>query len=93
MGKSHRHRKTPFAKRFSICYAFGMKHTLATARERAQLSQEALAAMVGCSRMTIIRIEARKHLPSIPMIGKIITAMQPLGVEMSADDFMVERAG
>jgi transcriptional regulator with XRE-family HTH domain len=67
-----------------------MTHALATARKSANLSQQALADIVGKDRVTIARIENAQQRPSLETVSKIITALREKNVELSADAFLVE---
>lgn len=69
-----------------------MTHPLTEARKRANLSQEALAKLVKCDRQTILRIENGRQTPSLGMVSKITKALREKNVELSADDFLGERA-
>jgi len=63
-------------------------HPLADARKRANLSQQALANLVGKDRVTIARIENAQQRPSLETVSKIITALHEKNVELSADAFL-----
>lgn len=65
-----------------------MSHPLAEARKRANLSQQALADLVGKDRVTIARIENAQQRPSLETVSKIITALREKNVELSADAFL-----
>jgi len=65
-----------------------MDHPLAEARRRANLSQQALADLVGCDRLSILRIENDQQTPTLNTVGKIIDALRESGVELSADAFL-----
>jgi DNA-binding XRE family transcriptional regulator len=65
-----------------------MAHPLATARKQANLSQQALADLVGKDRLTIVRIENAQQRPSLETVSKIITALRQKNVELSADAFI-----
>lgn len=69
-----------------------MTHPLTEARKRADLSQEALANLIGRDRLTVLRIENWQTNPPLETISKIITALKEKNVELSADDFMRENA-
>lgn len=69
-----------------------MTHPLTDARKRANLSQDALAKLVGCDRQTILRIENGRQIPSLGMVSKITTTLREKKIELSADDFLRERA-
>lgn len=65
-----------------------MTHPLAAARKAANLSQQALADLVGKDRVTIARIESAQQRPSLETVSKIITALREKKVELSADAFL-----
>lgn len=65
-----------------------MAHPLTAARKRANLSQQALADMIGKDRVTVLRIEKAQTQPPLETVSKIITALREKNVEMSADDFL-----
>jgi transcriptional regulator with XRE-family HTH domain len=65
-----------------------MTHPLAEARKRANLSQKALADMIGKDRVTIARIENSQQRPSLETVERIITALAKNNVELSADAFI-----
>lgn len=65
-----------------------MVHPLTEARKRANLSQQALARMIGKDRLTVLRIEKAQTQPPLETVSKIITALREKNVEMSADDFL-----
>lgn len=69
-----------------------MIHPLADARRRANLSQQGLAEIVGCDRQSIARIETHRQTPSLSLVARITTALREKDVELSADDFLPERA-
>jgi DNA-binding XRE family transcriptional regulator len=69
-----------------------MTHPLTEARKRANLSQEALAKLVGCDRQTILRIENGRQTPSLGMVSKITKALREKNVELSADAFLGQAA-
>ena len=69
-----------------------MTHPLAEARKRANLSQQALADLVGKDRVTIARIESARQRASIKNVSEIITALRKCDVELSADAFLDRRA-
>lgn len=68
----------------------GMTHPLASARKSANLSQQALADLIGKDRVTVARIENSQQRPSIETISKIIAALRENNVELSADAFLVD---
>jgi transcriptional regulator with XRE-family HTH domain len=65
-----------------------MSHPLVEARKRANLSQQALAELVGKDRVTIARIENAQQRPSLETVERIITALRSKNVELSADAFI-----
>lgn len=65
-----------------------MSHPLIDARKRANLSQQALADMIGKDRLTVLRIEKSQTQPPLETVAKIITALREKNVELSADDFL-----
>lgn len=65
-----------------------MTHPLTEARKRADLSQQALADLVKCDRVTIARIEGGRQTPSLGLVSKLINALHENDVELSADDFL-----
>lgn len=69
-----------------------MSHPLTEARIRAKLSQAELAREAEISRQTVIRIEKRRHSPSMEMAGKIIGVLKRRDVDLSADVFLPETA-
>jgi putative transcriptional regulator len=54
---------------------------LITARTRSHLTQTELAVKVGCSRLTIVRIETGKRSPSLRMLPEIAKALN-IGVAL-----------
>lgn len=65
-----------------------MTHPLTKARKDANLSQQALADLIGMDRLTVLRIENAQTQPPLETVAKIITALREKQVELSADDFM-----
>jgi len=65
-----------------------MTHPLTGARKRANLSQTALARMIGKDRLTVLRIENAQTQPRLETVAKIITALREKNVELSADAFL-----
>lgn len=65
-----------------------MAHPLTDARKQANLSQQALADLIGKNRLTVLRIENRHTQPPLETVSKIITALLEKKVELSADAFL-----
>lgn len=65
-----------------------MAHPLTAARKRANLSQQALADLIGKDRLTILRIENAQTQPPLETVSKIITVLREKNVELSADEFL-----
>lgn len=65
-----------------------MPHPLTEARKRANLSQDALAKLIGRDRLTVLRIERGQTNPPLETVSKIITALRENNVELSADAFL-----
>lgn len=65
-----------------------MTHPLAEARKRANLSQQALADLIGKDRVTVVRIENARQRPSLGTVEEIIKALKQNNVELSADAFL-----
>lgn len=65
-----------------------MAHPLTEARKRANLSQQALAELIGMDRLTVLRIENAQTQPPLETVSKIITALRENNVELSADAFL-----
>ena len=64
------------------------KHPLIAARDSAKLTRDALAKIVGTSRVTIWRIENEQATPSLELVARIQGALRAKGVELSADAFI-----
>lgn len=60
-----------------------MAHPLAEARKRANLSQAALAKMIGRDRLTILRIEKAQTQPPPDTVAEIVKALKAKNVELS----------
>jgi DNA-binding XRE family transcriptional regulator len=67
-----------------------MVHPLTEARKRANLSQQALADLIGKDRLTVLRIEKAQTQPPLETVAKIITVLREKNVELSADAFLRE---
>lgn len=65
-----------------------MVHPLTEARKRANLSQQALAELIGKDRLTVLRIEKSQTQPPLETVSKIINALRENNVELSADAFL-----
>lgn len=65
-----------------------MAHPLTIARKQANLSQQALADLIGKDRLTVLRIEKAQTQPPLETVSKIITALREKNVELSADAFL-----
>jgi transcriptional regulator with XRE-family HTH domain len=61
-----------------------MVHPLTEARKRANLSQQALADLIGKDRLTVLRIEKSQTQPPPATVNKIIAALRENNVELSA---------
>jgi transcriptional regulator with XRE-family HTH domain len=60
-----------------------MVHPLAEARKRANLSQAALAKLIGKDRLTILRIEKAQTQPPPETVAEIVKALRKKNVELS----------
>lgn len=69
-----------------------MAHPLTEARKRANLSQQALADMIGKDRLTVLRIEKSQTQPPLETVSKIITALKEKNVELSPADLRPDLA-
>ena len=65
-----------------------MAHPLTSARKSVGLSQQALAALVECDRVTIARIESGRYRASLDTIEKIIKVLGSKRIKLSADVFL-----
>lgn len=69
-----------------------MSHPLAEARKRANLSQEALAKLIGKDRVTILRIEKAQTQPPLATVNDIINVLREKNVELSAAELRPDLA-
>lgn len=67
-------------------------HPLAHARAAVGMTQSELAALVGLSRVTLARIEARLQSPTFSAVSRIIAELGSRGVKFTADAFLPETA-
>ncbi len=67
-----------------IYMAMKLKNWIKMHRARLDLTQEALADIVGCTRQTVISIEKNRYTPSVELAMKIAQAL-----EMTVDELFV----